>query len=565
VTAAPPTPNGSLHLGHLSGPYMAADMLVRSAESTGTTARWIVGTDDHQTYVPIVAAREATEPAVVADRYGREIRGLFEQAGFANAVFMRSARSPGHVEAVQDFFRQLWDRGHLRAVREPAPWCPKCDHHLLQGYLAGACPGCDEDTDGYVCEACAAPNNGLDVGRPRCNICGTSAVTRHVDRLVFPLRPWVDAIRRHLAAVSAGLRLRSVAAAVLAGPLPDAPVTHPGAWGVPSGLPGFEADRVDPWAEMLPGYLAATAELMRADPDGVRWDTAWRDPGFDIVQCFGIDNGWFHTVLHPALLLAWDSAANLPRSYVTNEFYQLCGQKFSTSRRHAVWAADLLRVVPADTVRMVLASDRPEHRRTDFDLSRLAAVTRDLSGRWDGWIRGALARADAASELGPALASLTADQAALLRRVESVSSAALDAYRPEAFSPCHATRALADLVRIGEDLSAALGTREEVGIENVPDDAVSGRRGAAAVERVLLGRLAVLSAPVMPQFAARLWSALGHDGEPRWLDVAGLVGRAKGEPGQARCSADRLGTAISWFESWSEGAVGGLVELSGTE
>ncbi|AZQ70060.1 MULTISPECIES: methionine--tRNA ligase [Streptomyces] len=515
VTAAPPTPNGDLHLGHLSGPYSGADIRIRAHRLLGADGLFVTGSDLHQSYVPTKARRDGTDPLEMAEGFADEIARIFDSARFTPDAYVRPWRSELHRSIVGEFFARLYDRGALRVRTEQALFCGDCERYLFEAHLTGKCPHCGSASDGNSCENCALPNRVTDVVAPVCNACGGTPEERPVERLVFPLSEYADRLRAFHAATAMSPQLEALCADMIERGLPDIPVGHPTDWGLPMPVPGFEDHRIYVWAEMMPGYFAELAEALRATGrDADEWRSVWNDPRTEIVQFFGFDNGYFHALLQPALLMAYDPDFQLPRALVTNEFYQLGSSKFSTSRRHAVWANDLLAAVPADTARFVLSHDRPESERTSFGWERFHELADgELAGRWQSWLTDLFTRietqAGGAIPAGDPLPS----QERFLRLLERVAEDCLNAYSAADFSPRRATRLLRELVSLAQDFAASQSRTRDSG-------AGSGRAGAAlAAEAAAARTLAQLAHPVMPDFASRLWTALGETGEPRWDGV----------------------------------------------
>ncbi|MEU7164347.1 class I tRNA ligase family protein [Streptomyces morookaense] len=512
VTAAPPTPNGDLHLGHLSGPYSGADIRIRAHRLLGGEGLFLTGSDLHQSYVPTKARRDGSDPLEMAEGFADEIARIFDSAGFAPDVYVRPWRSELHTELVGEFFARLHAQGALRVRTEQALFCADCDRYLFEAHLTGKCPHCGAGSDGNSCENCALPNRVTDLVAPVCNACGGRPVERAVERLVFPLSEYAERLRAFHAATAMSPQLEALCADMIDRGLPDIPVGHPTDWGLPMPVPGFEDHRIYVWAEMMPGYFAELAEALRAagrDPE--EWRTVWNHPETEIVQYFGFDNGYFHALLQPALLMAYDPDFQLPKALVTNEFYQLGASKFSTSRRHAIWANDLLAAVPASTARFVLAHDRPENERTSFTWSRFHELAdEELAGRWQSWLTGLFSRlATQADGAIPAGTTPLPSQERFLRLLEGIAEECLAAYSPAAFSPRRATRLLCELVTCAQDFAAAQSRTRDAGRAS----------GALAAEAAAARLLAQLAHPVMPEFAEQLWAALGETGAPRWDGV----------------------------------------------
>ncbi|UQI47620.1 class I tRNA ligase family protein [Streptomyces sp. HU2014] len=509
VTAAPPTPNGDLHLGHLSGPYSGADIHTRALRLHGTPVRYLTGSDVHQSYVPLKARALGEDPLALADRYADVVAAIFASAAFEADTYVRPQHSRLHQEAVRDFVATLHRTGRIVPRTAEGLHCAACDRYLFEGHVSGGCPRCGADSDGNSCEECAWPNVCTDLVDPVCNTCGATPVTRTYERLVFPLGRYTDRLRALHAGTAMSPQLEELCAGLLAGELPDIPVTHPTDWGLPVPVAGFEEQRVYVWAEMVPGYFAELQEALRAegaDPGG--WREEWN--ASRIVQFFGFDNGYFHTVLFPALMMAYDEGLRLPDAFVTNEFFQLDDAKFSKSRGHAIWADALLAEVPGSVVRFALAHDRPETARTSFTWDRFRRLAdEELAGAWQGWLDGLFRRVTAVGGgRVPAPGTPTPSQAAFASAVDALADECLAALTAETFSPQRATRCLGELVR----LSTAFAAGQSRLLAARPDD--DRARTAVALEARAARTLAACAHPLMPDFARQLWHALGLPGEP---------------------------------------------------
>jgi methionyl-tRNA synthetase len=337
---------------------------------------------------------------------------------------------------------------------------------------------------------CAWPNRCTDLVEPHCNRCGSAAQVRQYQQLMFPLNQYAGRLREFCAATVMSPQLEALCSQLLATELPDIPISHPTGWGIPVPVPGFTDQRIYVWAEMVPGYFAGVANSLPAGAAG--WREVWNSPETELVQFFGFDNGYFHTLLHPALLMAYDPDLRLPDVQVTNEFYLLDDAKFSKSRGHTIKGADLLAGASASVVRFVLAHDRPEARRTTFSWQRFGQLC------------------DSGT---PQAGDLSGSQRRFLDGLQRLAEETLRAYSGPAFSPQRATRCLIELVRQATEFAAGQA-RLRAG---APDDAAL--RTSIAVELAAARTLAALAWPVMPDFGRQLWTALGCPGEPCWDGV----------------------------------------------
>ncbi|MFE0803659.1 methionine--tRNA ligase [Streptomyces sp. NPDC058812] len=511
VTAAPPTPNGDLHLGHLAGPYSGADIYARACRLRGERSVYATGSDVHQSYVPVKARSMGREPLEMAQGFADEIAAIFSSAEFTTDSYVRPQHSPRHRDNVREFVRVLHENGRLERRTEECLYCETCRRYLFEAHVTGTCDRCGAVSDGNSCENCAWPNVCTDLTDPHCNACGATPSLRSFERLVFPLSRYAPRLAEYHEKTVLSPQLEAVCRDMTEGGLPDIPISHPTDWGIPVPVEGFEDQRVYVWAEMVPGYLTSFAEALDATSAAAGdWRQVWNDPGTDVVQFFGFDNGYFHAVLFPALLMAYDESLRLPTALLTNEFYELEAAKFSTSRRHAIWAVDLLAQVPADVVRFVLALDRPEDRRTNFTWDRFRALAdRELAGTWQPWLDALFARLETlGSGRVPDAAGATRSHRRFLTELAGLADRGDRAYRADGFSPRLATRVLCDIVSGARDFSAAQ-SRLYASRPGSPEAAA-----ALAAEVAAAHVLAQLAHPVMPEFAERLWQALGCQGTP---------------------------------------------------
>lgn len=498
VLVAPPTPNGDLHLGHLAGPYLAADAHARHLRMRGTTARYLTGADEHQSYVAKAAEAAGTTPGAVAKGFGDGIAATLEAFGVDLARFETPGRADGYAAFTRAFFGRLVETGAIVRQHTDVLWCACCEQNLFDAWVSGGCPHCGEATSGNGCEACFRPNDCADLVDPRCARCGTPASRRRDDRWVFPLEPHRAFLAAFWERTAMAPHLRALAATLAAGELPAVGVSHRAAWGIPA--PELAGHVIYEWLEMAAGFLFTAAEAGEAG--------AWTDAATDVVQFFGMDNAFFFLTLLPAALHAFDPAIRMPTALHTNEFYRLDGLKFSTSRRHAIWGDEALAQAPADAWRLVLAADRPEHAQTSFGLADAAAFARrELAEGWGGWLReleGRGAVAPSPEAPSPEALDSFADVAAFRARVREHLAALAHAYGDVGFSTRRVVRALIALAADAREFGAA--------------QAVGTRREAALAAELAAARAFALGLwPLAPGFAGQLLAALGEDGvAPRW-------------------------------------------------
>ncbi len=502
VRAAPPTPNGDLHIGHLSGPYLGADIHVRYLKMRGIEAYYLSGTDDHQSYLPFKAEQIRKSAPETADRFRGMITQTLQAAQIEIDLLAHPRESAYHIRRVQMFFEKLYSEGKLFTKEIPSQYCENCERHLFEAYVRGRCPHCDAESSGNTCEACGHPNDCHDLMDARCNVCNDLPGVRPLPRLYFPLRQYEQQLRDYYKSAEMNPHLTSLCEQALATGLPDFPVSYLSDWGIPLRVTGFEGQKIYSCAAVAPGYMAAIEELGERIGASRSWEEWGQSEDLEIVQFFGFDNGFLHAILFPALFFAYDPSIRPPKTFVTNEFYRLDGLKFSTSRNHVIWGRDLLNQVSPDTVRFYLSYTRPETEQTNFTLSDFKdTVQRELMDGWQSWLQNLQSKvsAEVAGPV-PTIRTWTDSQRRFYETLQEFIVDAAAAYEAKTFSPQRATRILCELARTAEDF----GTAEDV------NPCREERRTAVALELTAAKSLALLSAPIMPDFATRLWKGLGE-------------------------------------------------------
>jgi methionyl-tRNA synthetase len=504
VYAAPPTPNGDLHLGHLSGPYLAVDVLPRYLRMRGVQVMAHTGTDDFQTYVATKGLATDRSPQAVTAHFGDRIVGTLDRFGIRPDHFLRPSQTPAYTTFVQAFFTRLRDQGALVLRDAPSLHCPTCDHYVHEARVGGLCPHCQTPTSGNGCERCYRPNDCADLIEPSCNHCGTPVQVVSTRRYYFDLESQRQALTGFQAAVSANPHVKALLQSLLDGELPTISVSHIADWGIP--VPDRPGQVLYEWFEMAAGFLYSATQL---SPDGC-WESLWKDAETAVVQCFGFDNAFFFAAFLPAVLSAYDPAIRLPQALVSNEFYRLDGHKFSTSRNHAVWGDEALAHLPTDVVRFVLSHDRPQSEQTSFSLARLRHVALDrLIGPVQSWLYALQTdlqqECQSQSPVPLAPEAYTEAQRHFVTRLGDLAAAVGQAYEMAGFDLQRAARLLLELVSTATDFHH--GQRY---LQEVPSLAPTWAT-SIALELAAVKVFALLAAPVMPGVAHDLLLALGDD------------------------------------------------------
>jgi methionyl-tRNA synthetase len=504
ILAPPPTPNGDLHVGHLSGPYLRADIYKRYSRMRGIATYYLCGADEHQSYVRFKGEQIGLGPEATADKFAEEIQETLCAARIEVDYFARPRKLPQHQLLVEDFFRRLSAGGRLIEKAEECLYCESCNVYLFEAYVSGICPHCGVSTNGNACETCGQPNLCHDLRDPHCNKCGRAPALRSLNRVCMPLAPYEKQLRQYYDKAAISPHIRAVCEQIIEQGLPEIPVTHVTDWGIP--VPGHHRQRFYVWFEMAAGLLAATDELAARNGEPRGWKGFWKEDDVKIVKFMGFDNGFFYSLFFPAIFHAYDPGIQLPEALIGNEFYRLNNAKFSTSRNHAIWGRDLLKKHNVDLVRFYLAYSAPETEQTNFTLADFQQVVgREVLGGVQQWLRELGRRIAAYSHAtAPSPAIWTDSHSRFYEYLRQVPACMELAYGEKSFSTQLAARQLLELVR----RSSAFGHSEEHWAQ------VNSRQltynTALALELAAARLFTIMAAPVMPLFAASLWKDLGQ-------------------------------------------------------
>jgi methionyl-tRNA synthetase len=558
--STPPTPNGDLHIGHLSGPYLGADAYVRFQRMNGVRSWHLTGTDDFQSYVAECATREGRTPAEVAERYSAEITETLRLMDIEPDQVTHTSRNERYPQALQAFFSRLVSSGRVAPRAGAALSDGQTGEYLYEPYVSGGCPACGAPAGGNICEECGEPNSCVDLIHPRP---GTSTAEPRRDtttRYMLSLHELRAEVLEHHHVGRAPARVRELANRVFRRDRLDIALSHPSSWGVAPAEPDLSGQVIWAWTEMAFGFLYGIESLARSL--GEPWQASAPQDDWKIVHFFGYDNTFYHAVLDPALYKIANPEWTPDVDYHVNEFYLLDGAKFSTSRRHAIWGKDILSPDTVDGVRFYLALNRPETRRTSFTLAEYEAVVRDkLAGTWQRWLNDLGSRVEKHyGGIVPDAGIWTPEHTAFWAQLENRLREMTGCLGQDGFSLNRAARTLDAIVT--DTLHFAESESRTAELPDWKDEA----RTAIALELAAARLLAHCATPVMPRFAARLSTGLGMEPPDQWPHLATLV-----TPGTQVNLARQVFFSLSGApetqaeqeQSWLYGAVRDLLLLSG--
>ena len=370
ITTALPYANGPVHIGHLAGVYVPADIYARYLRNKGEEVVFIGGSDEHGVPITIKARKEGVTPQDIVDRYHEIIKRSFEEFGISFDVYSRTT-SKTHYHVASDFFKKLYDKGEFIEQTSEQYYDEEAGQFLADRYITGKCPHCgNERAYGDQCESCGTSLSPTDLINPQSAISGSKPVMRQTRHWYLPLDKHEAWLRDYIlnnhkewktnvygqckSWLDVGLQPRAVSRDL--------------DWGVPVPLPDAEGKVLYVWFDAPIGYISNTIELCSEKPEKFgNWERWWKDPETRLVHFIGKDNIVFHCIVFPAMLKA-EGSYILPDNVPANEFLNLEGDKISTSRNWAVWLHEYLVDMPdkQDVLRYVLTANAPETKDNDF-------------------------------------------------------------------------------------------------------------------------------------------------------------------------------------------------------
>ena len=370
VTSALPYANGPVHIGHLAGVYVPADIYVRYLRLKGEEVLFVGGSDEHGVPITIKARKEGVTPQDIVDRYHTIIKKSFEDFGILFDVYSRTT-SKTHHELASGFFKTLYENGKFVEQTSEQYYDTEAGQFLADRYITGKCPHCgNENAYGDQCEQCGTSLNATDLINPKSAISGSVPVMRETKHWYLPLdqheawlRHWILEDHKEWKSnvygqckswLDMGLQPRAVSRDL--------------DWGIPVPVEGAEGKVLYVWFDAPIGYISNTKELCDEQPEKYgTWEKWWKDPETRLLHFIGKDNIVFHCIVFPAMLKA-EGSYILPDNVPANEFLNLEGDKISTSRNWAVWLHEYLEDFPGkqDVLRYVLTANAPETKDNDF-------------------------------------------------------------------------------------------------------------------------------------------------------------------------------------------------------
>ncbi|MDA8591560.1 methionine--tRNA ligase [Flavobacteriaceae bacterium] len=504
LTAALPYTNGPLHIGHLAGVYVPADIYARYLRLKGHDVAFICGSDEHGVPITIKAKKEGISPQDVVDRYHKIIKDSFNEFGISFDNYSRTSAAIHH-DTASDFFKTLHQKGEFLEETTNQLYDSEAQQFLADRFVIGTCPKCGHtESYGDQCEACGTSHNATDLIHPKSAITGNVPELKSTKHWYLPLDKHEDFLKQWIGKdhkadwksnvygqcmswINDGLRPRAV--------------TRDLDWGIPVPVKGADGKVLYVWFDAPIGYISSTKEWAKAQ--GKDWEPYWKDKDTTLLHFIGKDNIVFHCIIFPAMLKA-EGSYILPQNIPANEFLNLEGQKLSTSKNWAVWLPDYLKDFPnqQDVLRYVLTATAPETKDNDFTWKDFQARNNnELVAIYGNFINRVMVLTHKYYEGKiPAVTQMTAaDKEALdtLHRTPKVLETSLERFRFR-----EASQELMNLARVGNKY---LADQEPWKLIKTDPERVKTIMNTAL--QIAAG-LAVLSEPFLPFTAKKLQQML---------------------------------------------------------
>ncbi len=507
VFVAWPYANGDLHLGHIAGAYLPADIFARYHRLRGNKVLMVSGSDAHGTPITLKAKAEGRSPREVVEEYHSRMLGDFQKLGITYNLFTLTM-TKNHAEVVHDFFLRLKEGGDLTVKEEDQFYDEKEHMFLPDRYVSGTCPHCGYTrARGDECEQCGKTYDATSIISPVSTLSGTTPSIRKTEHFFLHLEKYQETLRSYVndkthwrsnvlnftkSWIEEGLRPRAI--------------TRDVDWGVSVPLEGWESKVIYVWFEAVIGYLSASREYaaLLGAPD--IWNDWWKDKESKSFYFIGKDNIPFHTVIWPIELMAYDSSFSLPYDVPANQFLNIEGEKFSTSRGTAVWVSELLEKVSPDTLRYYVTSIFPETKDANFSSEELKSRNNgELAAAWGNLVNRVIGFTVSKFDgVIPERKELTERDLLLHSKRDEVFQSVARAYEE---------------VRLRDALKESMGLAREVNKyldETAPWTLIKTDKDAAGhainVAIGLIQSINLLLAPIIPFSSEKIYKAFGGAG-----------------------------------------------------
>jgi len=514
VCSAWPYANGPIHVGHVTGSLLPADIFARFNRLIGNETIMVSGSDMHGAPITVAADKAKVAPETIANKYHEIDSKAISDMGFKFDLYT-STHTRNHEVVTQDVFNKLLQKGHLEKKSTLQFYCDDCRRFLPDRYVEGKCPHCGyERARGDQCDQCGKDLNASELIGAKCQLCGGVPKLKETEHYFFKLSHFEKDLIKYVEAQQHWRpHVKAFTLNVLKEGLTDRPITRDIAWGVPVPVKGFENKRIYVWFDAVIGYLSASKEWATTEGKPDEWKKFWTDPSCRSYYFLGKDNIVFHTIIWPAMLLGYGEL-NLPYDVPANQFMTIEGQKFSKSMGISIDIPDMLTKFKPDVIRYYLSANMPELKDSEFSWEDFAGRTNnELVATYGNFLHRALSFTFKNYGEIPVKGELDERDRAALSRISEAEKEV-----KASLTACEFRKALKgamDLAQYGNQYFDSVAPWSLVGTDKV-------KCGTVLHVSLMIGKaLAVMAFPFMPFSSESLWRQLRMDGT---LEEAGWKG-----------------------------------------
>ncbi|MCX8174474.1 MAG: methionine--tRNA ligase [Thermoplasmata archaeon] len=511
VAVAWPYTNAPVHFGTVAGACLPADIFARFMRLTGNEVLMVSGSDQHGTPIIFTALEQKTTPEQIAKKYHEINSKALAGIGISYDIFFETSH-PNHKKVVQEIFLKLLEKGYIYPKKMPMLYCENCKRFLPDRYVVGICPHCRaEDAKGDQCSNCGKTYEATELVEPECRICGGKPVIRETDHFFLKLSALEEKLKEFINSKTYWREnVYLFTKNLLEAGLKDRPVTRDLEWGIDVPLPNMENKKIYVWFEAVIGYLSSSIEWAARQGVPERWKEFWYSGEARHYYFIGKDNVPFHTIIWPAILIAYDEKLNLPHDIPANEWLQFGGEKISKSKtkESSIFLTDYLAKYPPDALRFYLAMHLPEKHDTSFDWEEFESHANKLLlaayGNLANRVLVTVLKMDGKiPPLNPEV--LGKDEKELLALIENTRRA-VEAH----ISKCEFKAGIEKIMAL---VHAANACFQNVKVWELLKTDKSRAEAVLHVFLRLLRDLAIMFYPYLPHSSEKLWKMLGYKTE----------------------------------------------------
>jgi methionyl-tRNA synthetase len=531
ITSALPYANGPLHFGHIAGAYLPGDCYARYERLKGCDVLYICGSDEYGIAITLSAEIAGRTPKEHVDLYHNIIKNFFSQLDFSFDHYSRTTW-PGHTKTTQQFFKDLLDNGYIEEKTTEQLYSEKDKKFLADRYVVGTCPKCGfGNARGDECQKCGASYEATDLINPRSKLTGAPLIRKPTKHWFMRYDLFKDKLNEWISKKDWKSNVVNFAKTYINELKPRA-ITRDMEWGIPLPLPGAEGKVLYVWFDAPIGYISATQEWAELHHKPDAWKDYWLDPKTKLVQFIGKDNIPFHAVFFPAQIMGQNTPYKLVDELPANEFYNLEGKQFSKSEGWYIDLEAFFKQFTADQIRFAIASNAPETQDSEFTWKDFQArCNNELLGKYGNLVNRVLVFAQNNCERKiPEMKQLHEQDQQFLNKIHELAKEANDAYAH--FRLRRASQVVMELAQLGNVYFDA--KKPWISARSAMTHQDMANTIACCLECIKI--LALISFPIIPQAAEKVWKMLGFStplSQARWEETAAsmlLAGHALPEP-----------------------------------